>query len=183
MGNYSYSRSATPVAQRLEVYTETLVINGILTVTSPRTSDMLNQGTTEFLAIHEATVAPLGQPMSNKPMETPVMVRRSQVNFLVEVNPPDHMEQGGQTGQNSSTMGRVAKVMSSCYAMSGTYIIFGQCYLHPGTTLENLMQGVDSFIPLTKCTISLLHRPNISWQREVVVLNKAMLTAMYLVPA
>jgi hypothetical protein len=48
--------------------------------------------------------------------------------------------------------------------------------------LENLLRGTEKYIPITKSTIYLVARPNISWQREVAIVNRQALTSIYLVP-
>ena|SRR5437660_274941 len=180
-----YSSQSTPIGQTTEIYTELFVINGLLTITSGRTSDVLNRATTDFVTLHDATITPLGLAPNPKPIENPVMVRRELMNFLAEVSqnkpsvqPVIKAASGGLAGREAY----VHKTTYPCYAISGPFAIYGRCYLHPDTTLENLLQGVDAFFPITKATIYVLNRPEITWQRDLVIMNKNLLIAMYLLP-
>ncbi|MFL5732915.1 MAG: hypothetical protein ACJ78Q_06905, partial [Chloroflexia bacterium] len=69
-----------------------------------------------------------------------------------------------------------------CFAITGTYAIYGYCYLHPETTLESLLHGNDPFIPITKATLYLVSDTKSSWTRELVVIHRNMINAMYLTP-
>ena len=55
---------------RIEIYTDMLVIQGALTMTGQRTSDLLNRASTEFLALHNATITPMGQLATTKALDT-----------------------------------------------------------------------------------------------------------------
>jgi hypothetical protein len=181
----NYSSKSTPIGQKLEIYTELFVINGLLTITSGRTSDTLNRSNTDFVTLHEATITPIGLTPNPKPLDSPVMVRRGLMNFLVEISqnkPPAQPTIKGASGGLAGREAYVHKSNNPCYAITGPFAIFGQCYLHQGTTLENLLQGVDTFFPITKATIYVLNHPEITWQRDLVIMNKGLLIAMYLLP-
>jgi hypothetical protein len=75
----------------------------------------------------------------------------------------------------------VQKANFACSAVTGAYIIYGYCHIHPEGTLETTLRGADTFMPITHATISLVGRPNVQWQRDVVIVNRRLLEAMYLV--
>lgn len=176
-----YSSMSTPIGQKLEIYTELFHITGLLTLTSGRTSDVLNRSTTDFISIHDASITPLGQTPSPKMIDGPVMIRRALVNFLAEIpsNKPAPAPRRSGSGGLGGREAYVRKDTYPCYAISGPFAIHGQCYFHQGTSLENLLQGVDLFFPITKATVYPLARPNLSWQRDLVIVNKSLLTTIY----
>ena len=114
------------------------------------------------------------------------MIGRARLHFAVEVPPPNQPPRE-RTGQTTDELyGREAFVRKNnypCFAITGTYAIYGYCHLHADTALENLLRGIDKFIPITKATIYMVAHTNISWQRDVVIVNRNMLSAMYLTPA
>src|SRR5437868_769474 len=140
-----------PAGPRMEVYTDLFVVQGFLTMTSQRTSDILNRASTNFVQVHHATITPLGQPPSTKIIETPIMMRLSLINFVVEM-PSAQSKVSGPLAPGTPPIGREAYVSKDdypCYAITGPYAIYGHCYLHKGTSLENLLAGTDNFVPIT----------------------------------
>ena len=183
MDNIS-SMANVPAGPRMEMYTDLFVIQGYLTMIAQRTSDILNRSTTNFMPVYNATITPLGQTPSSKIQETPVMVRLSQVNFVVEM-PSAHNPAPAPSVPGGPVYGREAYVTKDdhpCYAITGPYAIYGHCYLHKGTSLENLLQGIDPFMPITNPTVYALAHPNLSWKPNFVLVNKSLLTAMYVMP-
>src|SRR4051812_46415143 len=181
----NFSHDSTHTFKRVEVYTDLLVLHGALGMTVRRMSDFLNQVANDFMAIQTATITPLGQPTSQSILPTPVLVRRSQINCIVELSATQVPGETG-TAYNTDVLGGrevyVQKSIYPCYALTGSYVIRAHCFLHPGTTIENLLLGADAFVPLTNATISVVNHPNAVWHREFILLNKSMLTCMYLVP-
>ena len=57
------------------------------------------------------------------------------------------------------------------------------CYLLEGSSLENLIEVADFFLPLTNATFYLGNSSAASMQRELVIVNKEKVQAMYLLPA
>lgn len=186
----SFVSATTQVSHKMELYTDHLLIQGIVMAPFKRTTDLLNQGETEFMAVQNALITPLGQQPAQKPIEGQVMVGRKRLHFAVEMLSDEATDDPGglnaRTGHITDDLyGREAYVKKNnfpCFAITGTYAIYGYCHLRPETTLENLLRGADIFIPITKATIYLVAHTNITWQREVVVVNRNMLSAMYLTP-
>ncbi len=57
--------------------------------------------------------------------------------------------------------------------------LFGYCHLLKDTTLENLIEMPDTFLPFTNTTIYMSSNPSAPWQREVTIVNKEQLEAIY----
>jgi hypothetical protein len=168
----------------MEVYTDLFVIQGYLAMGSQRSSDVLNRANTNFVPVHNASITPLGQPPSPKILEMPVMVRLSLINFVVEM-PSAQAAPSGPPTPGHPIYGREAYVTKDdypCYAITGPYAIYGHCYLHKGTLLENLLQGVDTFMPITRPTVYALSHAPLNWKPSFVLVNKSLLTAMYIMP-
>ncbi len=182
-GNMDHSTSAPfgPMSHNVELYTARLFIQGSISGSFKRTSDLINRRDKDFFTVLNAGVTPLGQTSATASrVSTPVMVGRDHVQFVATA--PQQTQ--GKSGGTASSPGReyyVQKTPHPCYALTDTFIIYGHCHLLSGTTLENLLTIPDPFIPLTKATIYLIARPNASWQRELVVVNKAKLEVIYLV--
>jgi len=172
-----------PIEHKVELYTDNILIQGTVVASLRRITDLLNQSEVDFLAVHGATITALGQAPSQKVTDSPVMVGRSRIHCVVDASPQPQHPQPRLMQTTGSIGGReayVRKEVYPCYVVTGTYAIYGQCHLHPGTTLENVFRGVDNFIPITKATIYMIARPNMPWQRDVVIVNRRMLAAMYL---
>lgn len=182
----NFVSATTQVGHKVELYTDHLLIQGVVLAPFKRTTDLLNRGETEFMAVQSALITPLGQQPSQKPIEGQVMIGRKRLHFVVEVPSDETPATTERTGHTTDDLyGREAYVKKNnfpCFAITGTYAIYGYCHLHPDTTLENLLRGVDVFIPITKATIYMVAHTNITWQREVVIVNRSMLSAMYLTP-
>jgi hypothetical protein len=178
----SFTSVTAPVSHRLELYTHHLLIQGVVTAPFKRTSDLLNSASSEFMTANNAFVTPLGQTPGGKPIDNPVMVRGKLLHFVVE------MSEGGQPAKRGAqgaehVGGREAFIRKDhypCFALTGVYAIHGYCHLHPGTSLENLLRGNDVFFPITRPTIYLVANTKVSWRRDVVIINREMVTAMYL---
>jgi len=182
----NFVSATTQVSHKIELYTDHLVIQGTVLAPFRRTTDLLNQGETEFIAVQDALITPLGQQPGQRPIEGQVMIGRSRLHFAVEVPPEEVSDAQERTGRTTDDLyGRESYVKKNnfpCFAITGTFAIYGYCHLRPDTTLENLLRGVDIFIPITKATIYMVSHTNITWQRELVVVNRKMLSAMYLTP-
>jgi hypothetical protein len=173
------------INHRLELYTHHLLIQGTVRAAFKRTSDLLNRSDGDFIVARDALISPVGQPPSDKPLEGPIMVGSRLLHFAVEL--PADGEQSAQPGDHNIDTelvgGREAFITKNhyrCFASTDVYSFNGYCHLHPNTTLENLLRGSDLFVPMTRVVISLVANPDVAWEREVVVINKERIGAMYL---
>jgi Family of unknown function (DUF6812) len=176
--------AAGPITHSVELYTARLFIQGSISGPFKRTSDLINRRDRNYFNVSEASITPLGQvPSASNKMLSPVIVGRDHVHLAAT---PPHVTEARPTRQLGGTgtlAGReyfVQKQPHACYALTDTFIVYGHCHLLPGTTLENLLNTPDPFIPFTKATIYMLSRPQNPWQRELVVVNKEKMEAFYL---
>jgi hypothetical protein len=169
------------ITHKVEIYTNLLALNGTIRGPFKRTSDLLNWNDLQFLSVLDATITPIGQTHSQRVQNHPAYVGRSQVHFVTDLGadaasviitgPLD------DTGYRESA---VRKERLQCYAITGSYIIHAHCHLLAGGSLENLLVGNEDFIPLTDATIHNVARSTPPWERDVVIVNRNHLVAMYL---
>lgn len=182
-----YSVGSLKTTHYLEMYTDVFLVQGSVTAPFRRTTDLLNRGETEFLTVKRATLTPLGQATSQKVMASDVMVGRTRIHFAVELTPEQAQARGiGEppSGETKDLLPRDAYVQKghyACTAVTGTYIIYGYCHIHEDGTLETMLRGADLFTPITHATIYMAARSNVKWQRDLVVVNRRMLVAMFLI--
>lgn len=170
------------VSHRLELYTDTLVIQGSVFGPFKRASDLLNRGETDFLAVHKATITPLGQPPSTKVMDSPVMVGRSHIHVAVDLDAANSPPLAERINSGAPVFGREAYIRKQplpVYAITGTYVISGVCHLLQEAQLENMLRGAEAFIPITQATFYLVARPTVTWQRAVAIVSRDSLSVMY----
>lgn len=193
----------------LEIYTASLNIQGNATGPFRRSSDLVNRKDREYIVLQEARMAPLGRQPNPTPLSTPLTVARKHVH-LVAVQPqpePDYVSGGLNSGNLSTASlssgslssgnlstgnlgggkagGRefvVRKTPTPCYVLTGTYAVLGMCHLIEGSTVENLLDISDFFLALTGVTIHLLAVSASPLQRDLVLINKEHIHAMYLIP-
>ena len=182
MDNFTFVPSA-PISHNVEMYTERFLVQGIVRGPFKRTSDLLNHREHSFIAVEEASILPLGQQADPSKLSTPVMISKNHLH-LVATAPymPDAQPQGGSPA-GGGTSGReyyVQKDIYACYALTDTFVIFGQCHLRQGTNLQTLLEIGDTFLPITNTTVSLLARPSAIWKRDLVLVNKTSIEVMYL---
>jgi hypothetical protein len=67
--------------------------------------------------------------------------------------------------------------------LTDTYAVVGQCHMVEGGTLENLMAISELFLPLTAATLYISSMSNTPLPRDLVIINKEKIQAMYLMPS
>ena len=174
------------VSHKLELYTQHLIVSGTVKTPFKRISDVLNKGDSQFLKVEDALITPFGKPPTQKPVEGPAMVSLDHLHFVVEAlgkKPAAQAQQADRTGDDlEARLAHVHKDHYPCFAITGTYAIYGYCYLQPGKTLDSLLRGSDTYVPITRATLYLVADTETSWNRELVVINRKMINAMYLTP-
>lgn len=181
MEEYSVVPSG-PISHSVELYTARLFIQGSISGPFKRTSDLINRRDRDFFNVSDALITALGQASATpQKIASPVQVGRDHIHFVATI--PQQAQRPQAPGQSPALgPGReyyVHKQAVNCYALTDTFIIHGQCHLLAGATLESLLQVHDPFIPITKATIYLIARPNASWQRELLVVNKEKIEVIY----
>src|SRR5687768_2211172 len=182
MDDLTYAPSALHVHD-IELYTARFYIEGEITGPFKRMSDLMNRRDVGYISVHGAVVAPLEQTSQPKRFEMPISVGKSHMHFASSPETPAAPAKP-QTMQRGIAIGRefyVQKTPYPCYALTDTFVIRGQCFLNEGVTLQSLLDRSDIlFVPITDASIYLVTRPNISWQRNLVIVNKEKIEVIYL---
>lgn len=205
MDRYTLS-TASLNAHQVEIYTATLVIRGTMLGPFHRTSDLVNRRDRQNLIVQDASLAPLTAANNAKPITDPVFVARPHIHAVVAVATPENATDPHLSGplpsgplpappsgplsarglgshtQTSQLGGRdfhVQRVPRPCYIFTSTFVISGICHLLEGSTIENLLDAQDPFFPLTQGVIYLHTHPNVPWRRDLLLINKEMIQAVY----
>ena len=182
MDDFSYTPSAMH-SHGIEVYTARFYIEGEISGPFKRMSDLMNRREANYLSVQGAVVAPMDQTAQPKRFEMPISVGKSHIHFASSPEKPAAAPNEGDM-QRGIPIGRefyVQKKPYPCYALTDTFVIRGQCYLNEGVTLQSLLDRPDMlFLPITDAAIYMVARPNISWQRKLVIVNKDKIEVIYL---
>ena len=164
-----------PFNHSVEIYTDGLYVHGTLSGPFKRVTDLINRRDEEYLLVYEASVTPVGQAASPRKLAAPILVGRSHVHIIATRPGADTQ----QLAEESPRETYVPKAPVPCYALTDTFAVYGTAHLLQGATLDSFLQVGDTFVPITGATIYLNAMPSTPWQRELVVLNKAMVQVMY----
>jgi hypothetical protein len=210
MDRYTLS-TASLNAHQVEIYTSTLVVKGTMVGPFQRTSDLVNRRDRENLIVEEATLAPLGQTATPKPIADPVFVARPHIHVVAAIPTPDNITdphlsgphlsgaldttgalnttalpptgpltaRGLGTPAGSQRQFHVSRTPKPCYVFTSTFVISGLCHILEGSTIENLLDAQDPFFPLTQSIIYLHAQPTVIWRRDLALVNKGMVQAVY----
>jgi hypothetical protein len=182
MEDLAFAQAALHV-HSLEIYSARFYIEGEVTAPFKRMSDLLNRREANYLSVQGAVVAPLDQASQPKRFEMPISVGKSHIHFA---SPPEMpgADPKPDAPQRGIPIGRefyVQKIPFPCYVLTDTFVIHGQCYFNEGVTLQSLLDRPDMlFLPITDAVIYMVARPNISWQRNLVIVNKEKIEVIYL---
>jgi hypothetical protein len=180
MDNYTLIPS-TPISHNVEVYTARFLVQGKISGSYRRTSDLLNRKDDDFLIVNEASISPVGQGTDAQKISTPLMLARHGIHFVSLSPAPPDSEGGSPNTQSLPREFLVSKLIFPCYILTDTYVIHGRCHLLEGATLGQYLEQGEAFIPITQPTIYLAARVSSSWQRELVIVNKEKIEVAYLV--
>jgi hypothetical protein len=180
---------SSAIGHPIEAYTSRFVVNGIVSGAYRRTSDLLNRKDDNFLQVTEPTITSVaGTDTDAQKLNTTLWLARRGIHFVSLPLPAQGGEDAGSQEEGAAQPPQprslprefhITKRVLSCLVMTDTFIIRGQCHLLEGTTLEQLLQVGDAFIPITHTTIFLAARVSHSWQRDLVIVNKEKIEAMY----
>jgi hypothetical protein len=191
-------------SHQVEIYTDNLFIQGNILGPFSRTADLINRRDYDNFSVQNVALASLGQPGSPRPIGQSMFVARPHIHmvavFTTPENASDPMLSGPLTtnsldsGSLSSTpqgglIGRLAKPVTNeyhalrvarpCYAFTSSFVISGLCHLMEGATIEQLLDGQNTFFHLTQVTAYLTGRASAPWQRNLVLINKDLIQAIY----
>ena len=168
-----------PYNHGVEIYTDGLFVSGTLSGPFKRLTDLINRRDEEYMLVYEASITPVGQAANPRRLATPVLVGRSHVH-IVAGSP------GAGAQPQAEAVPRefhVPKTPVPCFALTDTFSVYGTAHLLQGSTLDSFLRVGDIFVPVTGTTIYLNSMPGTPWQRQLVVLNKAMVQVMYVLDA
>lgn len=192
-------------AHEVEVYTSNLIVLGTMLGPFHRTSDLVNRRDRENLIVEEAALSPLGQVATPKSIPEPIFVPRHQIHMIAAMPTPDNIGDPHLSGPLTSGsldaskipptgpltargLGvpagtqrafQITRIPKSCYVFTSTFVISGICHLLQGSTIEQLLDAQDFFFPITQAVIYLHTNPSQAWRRDIVLMNKSMIQAVY----
>jgi hypothetical protein len=196
-------------SHQVEIYTANLFIHGNMLGPFTRTADLINRRDFDNFHVQDVSMASLGYSASPRQIGHPLIVARSHIHmvavFATEENTSDPMLSGPLTSSsltssslNSGSLtspltgglsGRLTKptfhehrpmrVARPCFAFTSSFVISGLCHLMEGTTIEQLLDGQNIFFHLTQVTAYLTSQPNSPWRRDLVMINKNQIQAVY----
>jgi len=185
-------------AHNVEIYTAALLIRGTIYGSFERTSDLMNRWDRSNVIVEDVALSPLGQASNPKRISEPLFVPREQIHFVTasptaENNADPVLPDPSAASHLRSLLGVpadlpasrrefvVQRVTKLCHAFTSVFIISGMCHLLAGSTIENILDGQTPFFPLTQATIHLNLYPESPWRRNLVLINKLLLQAIYTV--
>ncbi len=182
MDSFTFVPSA-PISHNVELYTARFLVQGSISGPFKRTSDLLNQREGHFVKVDQAALTPLGQQSELRKFTTPIMVTKSHLH-LVAISPQGPGAQVQETQSHvTGHLNRefyIQKTSFPCCAITDALVVQGECHLRRDTDLQILLASGDVFFPITNSVITLVGRSNAPWRRELVLINKEQLEAMYL---
>jgi hypothetical protein len=165
----------------LEIFTPNLVIQGDSTGPFHRASDLVNRKDRDYILLDGARITPLGRPVNSNPLTTPLMVARHHTHLIAIGLEPEPEHTTGGLGQYRESA--VHKIPHPCYMLTEVFVLVGEVHMVEQSSLENLMAVSDLFLPITNATIYINSMPNNPLSRELVMINKDEIQAMYLMPS
>jgi hypothetical protein len=181
MDSFSPLTTSNLNIHHLEVFTANLIIQGDSTGQFRRASDLVNRKDRDYILMENARITQLGRQANANPLTTQLMVARQHVHFVALPPQPEPENTTGGLGQPRES--GVRKIAYPCFMLTDTYVIVGQCHMVEGGTLENLMAISELFLPLTAATVYISSMPNTPMPRDLVIISKEKIQAMYLLPS
>jgi hypothetical protein len=196
-------------SHQVEIYTANLFMQGSILGPFSRTADLINRRDYDNFSVQNVSLASLGQPGSPRPIGYPMMVARPHIHMVAAFTTPENasdpmlsgpltsgsltsssLDSGSLSSPPSGGLsGRLTKPMTSeyralrvprpCYAFTSTFVISGLCHLMEGATIEQLLDGQNIFFHLTQVTAYLTAQPGAPWRRDLVLINKNLIQAIY----
>jgi hypothetical protein len=165
----------------LEIFTPNLVIQGNSTGPYRRSSDLVNRKDRDYILLDGARITPLGRQANMTPLDTQLMVARQHVHLVALAAQSEPEDTTGNLGQFRPS--GVHKIPHPCYMLTEVYVLLGEVYMVEASTLENLLAVSELFLPMTNVTVYINSMPNNPLQRDLVLINKDQIQAMYLIPS
>ncbi len=153
----------------IEVYTDTQVITGRLRTGQGRLSDTLNFELPHVLVLTEATSRPLGRAEEPALSSGFVHIDTMSIAFTVPLGPEPPLEERRRLG----SFEYIEKEPHRAVVRVPPFSFQGCLHLPKGNDVErSLWELTPSFVPLSDAEVKLRNHPEVSWHKEVVILNR-----------
>lgn len=153
----------------IEVYTDTHVITGRLRTRQGRLSDTLNYELPHVLVLNGATSRPLTQAEGPALAGGFVHIDTMSIAFTVPLGPEPTLEER----RRFSSFEYVEKEPHSAIVRVPPFSLQGCLHLPKGNDVErSLWKLTPSFVPLSDADVKLKNHPDVSWHKDVVILNR-----------
>jgi hypothetical protein len=189
--------SNTQKSHPVELYTDTLFVRGTITGPFERTSDLINRWDRDYLPVHDVALAPLGETANPKQISQAIFVPRPRIHFLAASPTAENTSEQAERNAVTASPARsrlaaavenrpparrefhVPMVTRACHVFTSVFVISALCHMREGSTVEKILEAQEDFFPLTKAMIYPQLYPNLLWRRDLVLVNKALLQAIY----
>ncbi len=153
----------------IEVYTDTHVITGRLRTRQGRLSDTLNYELPHLLVLTEATSRPLGKAEEPALSGGFVHIDTMSIAFTVPLGPEPPLEER----RRFCSFEYVEKEPHRAVVRVPPFSFQGCLHLPKGNDVErSLWELTPSFVPLSDAEVKLKNHPEVSWHKDVVILNR-----------
>jgi len=153
----------------IEVYTETHLITGRLVTKECRLSDTLNHELPHLLVLTEATSKPLEKAEEPAVLGGFVHVNTMSIAFTIPRSPEPALEERRQL----SSFEYVKKERHKAVVRLPPFSFEGYVHLPKGNEVErSLWQLTPSFVPLSDAKVTLNDHPEVTWHKELIILNR-----------
>jgi hypothetical protein len=181
MDSFSPLTTSNLNIHHLEVFTANLVIQGDSTGQFRRASDLVNRKDRDYIYMDNARITPLGRQANPNPLTTQLMVARQHIHLVALAPQLEPENTTGNLGQQRES--GVRKIGYPCFMLTDIYAVVGECHMVEGSSLENLMAVSELFLPITGATLYISSMPNTPLPRDLVIISKEKIQAMYLMPS
>lgn len=153
----------------VEVYTGTHQIVGFLSTEQGRLSDTLNYELPHILVLTDVSSKPLEQPDQPPVRGTLMHIDTMTIAFTVPRGPELSLEERQQTRDFEYQEKQLHRVVVKV----PPFEFEGYLHLPKGNDVErSLWSLTPAFIPLTDARVTLSGRPDLTWHKELVILNR-----------
>ena len=153
----------------IEVFTESDVIKGRLSTSEARLSDTLNYELPHVLVLANASSPPLERPDEPPDRSAFAHLNTLSIVFTVSLTPEPSLEKR----QQSSRFDYVEKEPHQAVVSAPPFRFEGRLHLPKEDDVERSLWALTpSFVPLTDVTVRLTGHSDLTWHREVVILNR-----------
>lgn len=153
----------------IDVYTDTHHITGWLSTKEGRLSDTLNYELPHIMVLSNASSTRLHEPEESPTQGSFMHIDTMAIAFTVPRSPEPRL----QDRQRHRTFEYVEKERHKAVVRLPPFVFEGYLHLPKGNEVErSLWSLTPAFIPLSDAKVSLSQHPDITWDIDVVILNR-----------